>query len=507
MSIPPGSLQLHLDAGDPSSYSGSGTAWNDLTFNNFDYTMVNPIWSATEGGYFTFVSPGDGVPPVNYAYKTVTGALSTQQTDFTMQVWIRVPAGIPPGSLPDGMAVFYNGDAGPGPTYNGYGMSIKWAYYAFTGRIPGIEAPGFGGYYATDPADAFPSDAWTLFTLTIDSSSTLKIYYNDTLMETIPSATLGPRPPDANALCYIGTNNPNPPYPQALNADLAVVRFYDAALDAADIANQYNTEVSRFTPAPSPILHLDAGDPASYIGSGTSWNDLSVNNFDYTMVNPIYSSTEGGFFTFVSPGDGPAPTNYGYKTALGPLTTANTDITMQAWIRVPAQPGGTIDGIAVFTNGNEGPGAGYLMAIQWAYYAFTGRMPGMAIPGTAGYFATDVADAFPLDDWTLFTITVDTTPDMKIYYNDTLMETFSSVSMGTAPSGSAQLYIGTNNASPPYPKAFNGDMAVIRFYDQALDAGTIASQYTTEVTRFSPPPPPVYNGLVGGRQFGQGFNG
>jgi hypothetical protein len=250
MAIPPGSLQLELDAGNASSYSGSGTAWNDLTANNFDYTMVNPTWSASEGGYFTFVSPGDGVPPNNYGFKTVPGALSTQQNDFTMQVWIRVPAGIPPGSLPDGMAVFYNGDAGP--TYNGYGMGIKWAYYAFTGRMPGIEAPGFGGYYATDPADAFPSDAWTLFTLTIDSSSTLKIYYNDTLMATFSSAVLGPKPPDANALCYIGTNNPNPPYPQALNADLAVVRFYDAALDAADITAQYNAEVSRFDPSPPP---------------------------------------------------------------------------------------------------------------------------------------------------------------------------------------------------------------------------------------------------------------
>lgn len=247
---------LELDAGNPASYSGSGTSWNDLTASNFDYTMVNPIWSASEGGYFTFVSPGDGVPPVNYGYKTVPGALSTQQTDFTMQVWIRVPAGIPPGSLPDGMAIFYNGDAGP--NYNGYGMGIKWAYYAFTGRMPGIEAPGYAGYYATDPADAFPSDAWTLFTLTIDSSSTLKIYYNDTLMETISSATLGPRPPTNIAICYIGTNSNAAPYPQSLNADVAVIRFYDTAVDLAFITDQYTNEVSRFTPLP-PVTGLSNG--------------------------------------------------------------------------------------------------------------------------------------------------------------------------------------------------------------------------------------------------------
>ncbi len=261
-------------------------------------------------------------------------------------------------------------------------------------------------------------------------------------------------------------------------------------------------------PPGSLQLELDAGNVSSYSGSGTAWNDLTFNNFDYTMVNPIWSASEGGYFTFVSPGDGPAPTNYGFKTTLGPITTAQTDITMQAWIRVPAQPGGTIDGITIFTNGNEGPGYGYYLDIQWAYYAFTGRMPGMGIPTTAGYFATDAGDAFPTDTWTLFTITVDSTPDMKIYYNGTLIETFSSVSMGNAPTASAQLYIGTNNASPPYPKAFNGDMAVIRFYDAALSQPDILNQYNTEVGRFTPTPPPTpYVGLVGGRQFGQGFNG
>lgn len=237
-------------------------------------------------------------------------------------------------------------------------------------------------------------------------------------------------------------------------------------------------------PPGSLKLHLDAGNPASYIGSGTAWNDLTANNFDYTMVNPIYSPTEGGFFTFVSPGDGVPPTNYGYKTALGPISTAQTDFTMQAWIRVPAQPGGTIDGITIFTNGNEGTGYGYYMSIQWAYYAFTGRMPGMNIPTTAGYFATDPADAFPLNTWTLFTITVDSTPDMKIYRNGTLIHTVSSVSMGIAPAASAQLYIGTNNPSLSYPKSFNGDIAVIRYYDAALSQPDILNQYNTEVGRF-----------------------
>ena len=48
------------------------------------------------------------------------------------------------------------------------------------------------------------------------------------------------------------------------------------------------------------ILYVDAGNVQSYPGSGTTWYDLSGN--DYHMVNgntmPTYSSADGGKFTF-----------------------------------------------------------------------------------------------------------------------------------------------------------------------------------------------------------------
>ena len=44
-------LVQHLDAGDSSSYSGSGSTWSDLTSNGVDGTLMNsPTYSSTEGG-------------------------------------------------------------------------------------------------------------------------------------------------------------------------------------------------------------------------------------------------------------------------------------------------------------------------------------------------------------------------------------------------------------------------------------------------------------------------
>ena len=47
------------------------------------------------------------------------------------------------------------------------------------------------------------------------------------------------------------------------------------------------------------ILHLDAGDPRSYPGSGTTWTDLSGSGNNGTLVNGVtYSSSNGGLFDF-----------------------------------------------------------------------------------------------------------------------------------------------------------------------------------------------------------------
>ncbi len=48
----------------------------------------------------------------------------------------------------------------------------------------------------------------------------------------------------------------------------------------------------------SLVLHLDAGNPASYTGTGTAWNDLSGNDSHVTLTNTTFSSANGGSITF-----------------------------------------------------------------------------------------------------------------------------------------------------------------------------------------------------------------
>lgn len=46
------------------------------------------------------------------------------------------------------------------------------------------------------------------------------------------------------------------------------------------------------------VLHLDAGNTASYSGSGTTWNDLSGNGSNVTLSNTTFNSANGGSIVF-----------------------------------------------------------------------------------------------------------------------------------------------------------------------------------------------------------------
>jgi hypothetical protein len=73
-------LILNLDAGNISSYSGSGTSWNDLSGNNNNATLVNGVgYDVGDGGSLVFDGINDYValPSIN------------TNSDFTLNFWTK----------------------------------------------------------------------------------------------------------------------------------------------------------------------------------------------------------------------------------------------------------------------------------------------------------------------------------------------------------------------------------------------------------------------------------
>ena len=74
-------LTMWLDAGNPASYSGSGTTWTDLSGNGNDQTLINaPTYVAGPPSYFDF----DGVSQYSTGSTPVLGV-----NTYTKMVWFQ----------------------------------------------------------------------------------------------------------------------------------------------------------------------------------------------------------------------------------------------------------------------------------------------------------------------------------------------------------------------------------------------------------------------------------
>ena len=75
-----GNLSMYLDAGITSSYSGTGTAWTDLSGNNRNGTLTNgPTYTSADGGSIVFDGTNDFVQ--------CTGSITATAATFVS--WIR----------------------------------------------------------------------------------------------------------------------------------------------------------------------------------------------------------------------------------------------------------------------------------------------------------------------------------------------------------------------------------------------------------------------------------
>jgi hypothetical protein len=74
------------------------------------------------------------------------------------------------------------------------------------------------------------------------------------------------------------------------------------------------------------ILNIDAGNMASYPGTGTAWTDLSGLNNTVTLVNgTTYSSANGGTMVFDGVND------YGVGAYNSNLDLSTNNFTLEGW--------------------------------------------------------------------------------------------------------------------------------------------------------------------------------
>ena len=137
------------------------------------------------------------------------------------------------------------------------------------------------------------------------------------------------------------------------------------------------------------VLNVDAGDPLSYTGSGTTWTDLSSSATNATLTNgPTYDNSNNGFITFDGVND------YGLLT--NPATLRNTNFTVSVWV-YPQTQNQNIAAIADFDHSRSGSLQGWVVQSEdsttnryyyLAYYTGSAFQPSTAIGSGKGIQVT-----------------------------------------------------------------------------------------------------------------------
>ena len=208
------------------------------------------------------------------------------------------------------------------------------------------------------------------------------------------------------------------------------------------------------------VLNLDAGNAASYPGSGTVWTDLSGNGNNGTIVNsPTYVSAGGSsYFSFGS--GGTQRTSFTYQT---PVQSASTAFTWDIW----TYPTANQDGYVLM---------GYRGTTPLQFYKLTTQKFEM--------YPASIFNLFTLNVWQNITAVYDGTQsgtdNMKLYVNGTQVGS-RDPDQPDLRTSAMPFYVGGDPIASEYATARINQVAV---YNRALSPTEITTNFNNFKGRF-----------------------
>jgi hypothetical protein len=212
-------LVLNLDAGNLSSYPGSGATWTDTVQSRAFTLFGSPTYSSNNGGYLSFA-------PASSQYAASTTSLTSSLSTWTVEAWH-----------------YYTGtNSGGNPcivteTFPGSTSQINYSLGSNT--TSNLQSGFFNGGWRTTSATTLTTNAWYQIVGTYDGT-TIKLYVNNSLVQSTSYAGTPARSQGGIRLMrrwdttdYWGGN-------------LAIVRIYDNALNLTQIDQNWGAQRSRF---------------------------------------------------------------------------------------------------------------------------------------------------------------------------------------------------------------------------------------------------------------------
>ena len=209
-------LQVYIDAGQTASYPGSGTAWNDISGNGNNGTLVNSptFTSAGDASYFSFGSAGS--QRTSFTYQT---PIQTSATAFTWNIWT-----YPTGNSDSFVLMGYRG------------TSLLRFYKLTTQKFE---------MYPAEIFQAFTLNVWQNICVIYDGTqagtNNMKMYVNGTQVGLRDADQ-----PDLRVTAMPFFVGGDPDASEFATARISQVLVYHRALTTVEISQNYNAVKSRY---------------------------------------------------------------------------------------------------------------------------------------------------------------------------------------------------------------------------------------------------------------------
>jgi hypothetical protein len=204
------------------------------------------------------------------------------------------------------------------------------------------------------------------------------------------------------------------------------------------------------------LLYLDAGQTASYPGSGTTWTDLSGNGRNGTLISgPTYSRADGGSIVFDGTND--------YVQCSGSLTV--TEATFLVWMRRNG-PQDDYDGILYSRSITAATGISFFGITNKISYTWNNAV---------NTYSWDSGLTIPDLTWCMVAVSVTSTTATAYLCQSSGITSATNTVSHTSTTLDA-IRIGQDSLASRY---FNGRIATAVIYNRALSADEITQNFNT----------------------------
>jgi hypothetical protein len=418
-------LIIQLDANDPSSYPGTGTAVFDLV-GPYDHTLTGATYTVLNGIRCFDCTTGTNRVVVNGTGPTLP------ITGYTYITWARLK-----GSTASFRTLLYTNSPKYTPITILDGTSTL-GYWDTAFRSSGYDVSS-------------SADIWVQYAVVGDNSSQT-FYINDAQVGS--SIAYG-----SGGTTHWGWGN-NDIVPQSWGY-VANMYLWNRKLSLSEITQQYNT----LSPAFNLVLYYNTFNISSYSGSGTTINDISGNSRNGTITgSPTWTSN---YFTFSDD----------YVTTpnlISAIPISNEVHSVEVWVYP------TDNGVLVQYNGTPTPNTTYHFS---AIEIVSGNLEVGLWAGISGLISTGNIGAVSFNQWHQIVLTYNGSV-CKGYLNGVFKGSVN-VSFQSPMDDSLQFYMNfgyRDTTNQGDGTDFNGRFGIMRVYNIALTDAQVLSNYNSTVS-------------------------